>query len=234
MSEEPPIWTQPEAYLAKSREVWTRAAEFSDSKEKVYPEHAIVQEFDSIDDKDVLEYGCGGGSDALSYLRRGNRVWAADICLENINATLTRAALYELDRYLTPVRLTGSAPIPLPDASMDVINAHGVLHHIPDPMPVLQEFHRILRPDGRAYVMLYTEHLFKEHAPTLVYLLNNSPMDVWEAFGQLCDGAEIPYARAYDESFAYLVFMTAGFEVHESTLYHKDLFRRFKLQKAKI
>ena len=36
---------------------------------------------------------------------------------------------------------------------MEVANAHGVLHHIEEPAPVLVELRRLLRPGGAVYVI---------------------------------------------------------------------------------
>jgi SAM-dependent methyltransferase len=43
----------------------------------------------------------------------------------------------------------------LPNAQYDLILSIGVLHHIPDPMPVLRAAFRALRPQGRILIWLY-------------------------------------------------------------------------------
>src|SRR5207245_4997879 len=41
------------------------------------------------------------------------------------------------------------------DNSFDLVYSHGVLHHTPDTARAVREIHRVLRPGGRAVVMLY-------------------------------------------------------------------------------
>ena len=41
------------------------------------------------------------------------------------------------------------------DQSFDLVYSHGVLHHTPDTLRAIGEIHRVLRPGGRAVVMLY-------------------------------------------------------------------------------
>ena len=77
------------SYIDKSKKFWVSASTFPGDKEAVYPEHGIVQEFDKHTGKLVYEYGCGGGSDVMSYLRRGNKVYATDIVPDNIYLTPT-------------------------------------------------------------------------------------------------------------------------------------------------
>jgi SAM-dependent methyltransferase len=51
--------------------------------------------------------------------------------------------------------------IPLPDSCMDSILCTEVLEHVPDPMAVWKEFHRLLRPGGR--VLLTTPMYWPPH-----------------------------------------------------------------------
>jgi len=51
--------------------------------------------------------------------------------------------------------------IPLPDASLDSIVCTEVLEHVPDPLAVWREFHRLLRPGGK--VLLATPMYWPGH-----------------------------------------------------------------------
>jgi SAM-dependent methyltransferase len=53
------------------------------------------------------------------------------------------------------------AAIPVPDATYDLVLCTQVLEHLPEPLPVLREFHRVLKPGGKAYLsapLFYAEH----------------------------------------------------------------------------
>lgn len=54
---------------------------------------------------------------------------------------------------ITYLRATGDR-IP-PDATLDYVFAIGVLHHIPDPLPVLEAARRALKPGGSFFAWLY-------------------------------------------------------------------------------
>lgn len=225
-------------YLETSRKVWERASDFPADKEAVYPEHAQIEEFDRHAGKNVLEYGCGGGSDALSYWKRGCDVTFVDIVPRNLAMTVARFAVapkLREDQKCTGLLLEDSAPIPVEYRSFDVVHCHGVLHHIMDPAPVVQEFAKVLKPGGLAYVMLYTETLFQLHAPQIVRLMNQTGLSVWEAFGWSTDGEDIPYAKAYEKASALMLFMENGFTcdpVQDIASYQGDIFRRYRLTKA--
>jgi ubiquinone/menaquinone biosynthesis C-methylase UbiE len=47
------------------------------------------------------------------------------------------------------------AALPLPDVSVDVVYAHGVLQYSADPRAIVQESRRVLRPGGTAIFMVY-------------------------------------------------------------------------------
>jgi SAM-dependent methyltransferase len=63
--------------------------------------------------------------------------------------------------------------IPFSDASVDVVLATQVLEHIPDPIAVLAEIRRVLKPDGK--LLLSVPSIFPQHG---------SPGDYWRYMPQ--------------------------------------------------
>lgn len=47
-------------------------------------------------------------------------------------------------------RVINAMAIDFPDNTFDIIYAANLLHHIPDPMAVIKEMHRVLKPGGKA------------------------------------------------------------------------------------
>ena len=221
--------------IEQTRKAWVRAANFPANKEQMYPEHAVVQEFDLLGQKNVLEYGCGGGSDTLSYLRRLCRVWYVDVVPENVQRTTERVHMAGYKDRAYPLVLDDSAPIPLGAGYFEVVNAHGVVHHIEDPHTVefvINEFRRLLKADGVVYVMLYTEMLWRRCAARIDALVTSGRCATpEEAFAWTTDGEGAPYARAYTEEEGRALF-SPGFNVLGARVYNNGDFRTFKAVRA--
>ena len=240
----------------RARDYWRIACEFPTDKEEAYPRtaedagHAYANGFlnyltrptpgiyDGIitPPRHVLEYGCGGGSDTISWMKRGHHVTATDIVPENVTSTRNRAAEYAVahvgENWFMPkvVLLTESSPLPFADATFDVVSSHGVVHHIVHPLPVLKEFHRVLRPGGRAYVMFYTEHLWATHVATINWLTMSKGLDPHEAFGWCTDGEGTPYSKHYTVLEATKLFQEARFQIVQFVETNKKEFRTFWLE----
>jgi len=215
-------------YEERTRISWARAATFPSNKEEVYPDHKIVQEFDLIHGKTVLEYGCGAGSDAISYLRRGNQVVATDIVAANIERTKSNIALYNLSRAASVIKLDVSHPLPFGNELFDVVSSHGVIHHIKEGPKVVEEFYRVLKHGGFCYLMLYTEYMYDYFLETINNLVETRGISKEEAFCWCSDGEGAPYAVPYSEEEGNSMLKAAGFRVVISTLWLNDHFRTFK------
>jgi len=217
-------------YFKKSKESWKCAASFPIDKEKVYPEHGIVQEFDYFQDKLVLDYGSGSGADAFSYLKRGNRVICCDIVETNLdqaedNLRAQGMSISNVDF----CHLQCSWEIPLDDNGVDVVNANGVLHHIyPHAYRVVKELYRVCKPGGLFYCMLYTEDLRKILDPVVKNFMQNNNISEEEAFGWATDGPGTPYSRYYTEEQGINFIEEAGFKVISYVVYNQRQFRTFK------
>jgi ubiquinone/menaquinone biosynthesis C-methylase UbiE len=105
----------------------------------------------------VLEIGIGNGADGAMFALNGAIYTGAD---------LTTAALEATRRHFEVLGLTGefkqenAEKLSFADESFDWVYSHGVLHHTPNTAAALSEVWRVLKPGGRAIVMLYHKHSF--------------------------------------------------------------------------
>jgi SAM-dependent methyltransferase len=100
----------------------------------------------------VLEIGCGIGTDGAQFAKAGAEYTGVDLTDAAIELAHKRFELFGLKGQF---RVADAESLDFPDESFDVVYSHGVLHHTPDIDAAVQEIHRVLRPGGRAIVMLY-------------------------------------------------------------------------------
>jgi ubiquinone/menaquinone biosynthesis C-methylase UbiE len=170
----------------------------------------------------------------MSLARRGAIVSVVDIVASNVQTTLARidsAGLGgQVDRH---AELTGSASIPFASGSFDRVHTTGVLHHIVEPLPVLLEFHRLLKPRGKLTVMVYTEFLEARLETLIVGMMGATPgLTRSEAFGSFTDGHGAPHTRSYTVEQGEILLEEAGFKLLSTSEYNDRDFRTFRAVKA--
>ena len=132
-----------------TREFFDRVEQHRYEKEWHIPAAAS---FESTRGLRVLEIGCGVGTDGLQFARAGATYTGVD---------LTEAAVelarknFESAGMPGEFRVSDAEKLDFTDESFDIVYSHGVLHHTPDIAAALREVHRVLKPGGRAIVMLY-------------------------------------------------------------------------------
>ena len=100
----------------------------------------------------VLEIGCGLGTDGAQFAKAGADYTGVDLTEAAIELARKRFELFGLPGKF---QVVDAEQLTFPDESFDVVFSHGVLHHTPDINASVREIHRVLRPGGRAIVMLY-------------------------------------------------------------------------------
>jgi SAM-dependent methyltransferase len=100
----------------------------------------------------VLEIGCGLGTDGAQFAKAGADYTGVDLTNAAIELARERFELFGLTGKL---QVADAENLDFPDESFDVVYSHGVLHHTPDIDAAVQEIRRVLKPGGRAIVMLY-------------------------------------------------------------------------------
>ena len=100
----------------------------------------------------VLEIGCGLGTDGAQFAKAGADYTGVDLTNAAIDLARKRFELFGLTGKF---QVADAENLDFPDESFDVVYSHGVLHHTPDIDAAVQEIRRVLKPGGRAIVMLY-------------------------------------------------------------------------------
>ena len=108
--------------------------------------------FDGYRGRDVLEVGCGAGTDLVRFARGGARVTGVDLSASAIELARQNFAQQGLSADL---READGEHLPFADGSFDLVYAHGVVQYTTNPAALIHECHRVLRPGGEAVFQVY-------------------------------------------------------------------------------
>jgi ubiquinone/menaquinone biosynthesis C-methylase UbiE len=132
-----------------SRDFFERVEEHRYQKEWHIPSAA---NFAATSGLKVLEIGCGLGTDGAQFARAGADYTGIDLTEAAIDLARRRFALAGLKG---DFRVSDAEKLDFADESFDLVYSHGVLHHTPDIEAAIGEVYRVLKPGGRAVIMLY-------------------------------------------------------------------------------
>jgi SAM-dependent methyltransferase len=114
-----------------------------------------TMEFGKHGGHDVLEIGSGVGTDLAQFARHGASVTDVDLAAGHLRLAEENFRLRGLrGRFIHH----DAESLPFSENSFDLVYSHGVLHHTPNTAAVVREIYRVLRPGGRAIVMVYAEN----------------------------------------------------------------------------
>jgi ubiquinone/menaquinone biosynthesis C-methylase UbiE len=112
-----------------------------------------VVDFSAFRGQQVLEVGCGIGTDLVRFAKGGARVTGVDLAqtaidLARKNFELSGVTAEEL-------RVANGEALPYADASFEVVYGHGVIQYTADAPQLVRECHRVLKPGGTGIFMVY-------------------------------------------------------------------------------
>jgi len=115
--------------------------------------------FEDLSGRDVLEIGLGYGSVSQRLAEAGAKLTGLDIAQAPVHWLRYRLGL----KNLSGEAIQGSAlAIPFGDESFDYVVSIGCLHHTGNLEKAISEVRRVLRPGGRATIMIYNATSYKQ------------------------------------------------------------------------
>jgi ubiquinone/menaquinone biosynthesis C-methylase UbiE len=150
--------------------------------------------FDALNAKDVLEIGVGNGSHAQLLAAHSKSFTGIDLTDFAVKSTSERMRCFQLNARILRM---DAEQMEFDDNSFDFIWTWGVIHHSSNTRRILEEMHRVLRPQGEAIVMVYHRGLWNYYITgallTIVErgILKGTPLH--DSIQQFTDGALARY-----------------------------------------
>jgi SAM-dependent methyltransferase len=130
---------------------WEETPLFLSEEERyaTYPWLYKAAEFRDHGGRDVLEIGCGTGSDLLQFAKHGARAIGIDLIPKHVALARGRVG------NLATIHQADARNLPFENECFDYVYSHGVLHHSDEPEKIVREIFRVLRPGGRFNIHVY-------------------------------------------------------------------------------
>jgi ubiquinone/menaquinone biosynthesis C-methylase UbiE len=125
------------------------------SRYALEPHIEAFQEADSCEGAMVLEIGIGSGCDFIAWPRNNARAVGIDLTRASVEMTLRHLETEGFGLGQANLAQADAEHLPFRDESFDMVYSYGVLHHSPDTVRGLCEAARVLKPGGKARIMIY-------------------------------------------------------------------------------
>ena len=168
------------ATLGHPSQVWTRGLE---------RRLEIMRRHVDLEDKSILDIGCGVGAFVRRLREFSSRVAGIDVDRERVT---------EGGKAMPDLALAVGERLPFADGAFDVILLHEVLEHVTDDQATLREANRVLRLGGRVVIFCPNRlYPFETHGIFLGkrYIFGNMP--VVNYMPDAVRNRLVPHARAY-------------------------------------
>lgn len=138
---------------ARGDDVVSQFREHAEARYRLEPYIEHFARFEEARGEDVLEIGVGMGADHVRLARAAPQsLTGIDLTLRAVDWTKQRIAAEGLSSGLA---VSDAERLPFRHEAFSVVYSWGVLHHSPDTSAAVKELYRVLRPGGRARVMIY-------------------------------------------------------------------------------
>jgi len=140
---------------------------FNEVEERKYfvePHILKFAEFEKWKGKDVLEIGCGIGTDSINFARAGANLTVVELSDRSLDICKKRFELFDLKANFIQGNsenlcyLLKQAGI---EKKFDLVYSFGVIHHTEKPEKIVEQVNNLLKNNGEFRLMVYAKYSFK-------------------------------------------------------------------------
>ncbi len=131
--------------------------------------------------RDYLDFGSGVGAGGLLFARHG-----FDVTLADVSSTMLQFAGWRSERHKVKFDLLDLKTASLPDDAFDFVTAMDVFEHLADPVAVVDDLARSIRPGGLLFGRFHGEvdelrpqHIVTDFEPTFARLRHHNFHEIW-------------------------------------------------------
>lgn len=169
---------------------WDRDSEFKPLHDINPLRLGYIEQFTSLEGKQVLDVGCGGGILAESMAQKGAQVTGID--MGEAPLEVARLHLLESGLEVDYQRITAEEFAEQHPERFDVVTCMEMLEHVPDPGSVIRACARLVKPDGHVFFSSINRNA-KSYLFAIVgaeYVLNMLPRGTHD-YGKLIRPSEL-------------------------------------------
>jgi 2-polyprenyl-3-methyl-5-hydroxy-6-metoxy-1,4-benzoquinol methylase len=157
-------WDNQPCNINHSKQTFGSIEYFNEVEQKKYfvePHIPKFAEFQKYSGKNVLEIGCGIGTDAVNFVRAGANYTGIELSYQSLQITKERFKILGLSGEL----LLGDSEdleTVIHKKNFDLIYSFGVLHHTPDLNAALKSIKNVSSPSTEIKIMVYAKNSYKQ------------------------------------------------------------------------
>ena len=158
-------WDKRPCNVNHSKKKFLSREYFNKKKKKRYfvePHIPKFADFKKYKNKNVLEIGCGIGTDGVEFIKNGANYTGVELSKNSLDIFRERIKILKLNNkksnliQLSAENLTG-----VPRINYDLIYSFGVIHHTPNMKKAFNEIHKLANKKTLIKIMLYAKNSYK-------------------------------------------------------------------------
>jgi 2-polyprenyl-3-methyl-5-hydroxy-6-metoxy-1,4-benzoquinol methylase len=153
-------WNNKPCNINHSSSVFGSQQYFDEIEKKKYFVEPHIKEFADFDkwkDKEVLELGCGIGTDSINFARAGAKLTIIELSDKSLEICKRRFEVYNLKATFICGNIENISEYINDDKKFDLIYSFGVIHHTVEPKKVINNVYNFLKEDGEFRFMVYSK-----------------------------------------------------------------------------